>query len=187
MTMTSLRYALFCGLGLMVAACTITTGPGDDRDPRPWGPGGSGGEGDGGDGGSGGGDGGDGGSGGSGGQDPGTGGSGGAGGQDPGDDGQCIESPTAGDCEKCAFIECEAHVCDCKADPDCSAALNELDFFACLEAADGDPTEVANCDIAFIQVTETEAGADLANELGMCVHGNLEDESIAGCPLECGT
>lgn len=180
MTMTSLRYALYCGLGLMVAACTITTGPGDDREPRPWGSGGSGGGDAGGDGGSGGGDAGDGGSG-------GTGGSGGAGGQDPGDDGQCIESATAGECEKCAFVECEVQVCDCKADPDCSAALKEIDFFACLEAADGDPTEVANCDIALLQVTETDEGAGLANELGMCVHGNLEDEGIAGCPVECGT
>lgn len=178
--MTSLRYVALAGLGVVLAACTITTGPGDDRDEgrRPWGSGGSGGQGSddsdagaGGEGGSGG--------------NADDGGSGGSGGENPGDGGQCIQSPTAGECEKCAFTECEVQVCDCKADPDCAEALAATAFFDCLEEAGGDPTETANCDIALLSVTETEEGADLANDLGTCLHYGT-DES-AGCPLECGT
>lgn len=192
MMKTSLRFTLFCGLGLALAACTVSTGPSDDNDgsnKRPWGSGGDGGSGGtggtGGEGGAGGtggagGDGGTGGDGGSGGID-GSGGSGGIEGE------QCVVSATAGECEKCAFRECEAMVCDCKADADCAQALKAKDFFACLDAAEGDPTEVANCDIEIIQETNSDEGADLANELGMCLHGNLVDDGFAGCPLECGT
>lgn len=184
--MRSLGILAFAGLSVALAACTITTGPGDDDERRPWGAGdaGDGNQGGGGQGGSGDSDAGPDGEGGSGGN-AGEGGSGGAGGENPGETDQCVQSPTAGECEKCAFVECETQVCDCKADADCAQALAEADFFACLEAADGDPTETANCDIAVISLTETEDGADLANELGSCLHYGAEES--AGCPLECGT
>jgi len=185
MTMkTSLRIALSSALGLLVAACTITTGPSDDdEERRPWGnSGGSGGSG--------------------GSEDPdaggdetdgGDGGSGGTEDPDAGGDAdvvdQCVASSSAGECELCAFNECEAEVCDCKADSGCAAALAESDYFVCLEAANGDSTATADCDVTFL-VEATAYGddaSDRANVLGMCLHGNAEDENKVGCPLECGT
>lgn len=180
--MKSLRYALYCGLGLMVAACTITTGPSDERDEkRPWGSDGSGGAG-----------GSDAGAGGDGGEGEGDagGGSGGSGGQDPGDGDQCIESPSAGECEACAFTQCEIQVCDCKANPACAAALAATDYFNCLEEANGDSDATTTCDIEFLMEAnagDDEAG-DLANALGECLHyPDPDDEDAVGCPLECGT
>lgn len=189
---TSLRYVLGSAFALLLAACTITTGPSDDDERRrPWGAGGSGGSEDGGPGGSGGSGGSEDPDGGQGGDDTdgGEGGSGGSGGGDPGDGGQCEATPSAGECELCAFAECEVEVCDCKADPGCSAALATLEYFDCLEEADGDTAAVADCDGNFLMeaLANGDDSADLANTLGMCLHGNAEDETKVGCPLECGT
>lgn len=179
--MMSWRLGFSVSLGLLAAACTITTGPGEERERRPRGSGGSGGQGasDGDDG-----DDGEGGSGGN----AGEGGSGGSGGN-PGDGEQCVESPSAGECEACAFTECEALVCDCKADPGCAAALAAVDYFACLDEAGGDPSATATCDTSLLM--EANDGSDdsalIANDLGECLHGNLEDEGFVGCPIECGS
>lgn len=180
MATTRFGYAFCSSLLLAMAACTITTGPGDERERTPWGSGGSGGQNDGSDAG---------GSGGNGGEDgdAGPGGSGGSGGEDPGDGGQCVQSPSAGECEACAFTECEAHVCNCKADPECRAALASTDYFACLDEANGDSSATEGCDLELLMATESDDSADLANELGMCLHGNSADENVVGCPLECGT
>lgn len=187
MTMkTSLRIALTSALGLIVAACTVTVGPSDDEEPRrPWGPGGSGGSG--GAGGSGGSDELDAGPDDDGGEtdaetDAGTGGSGGGSGE------QCVASSQAGECELCAFDQCEAELCACKADSGCAAALAATDYFDCLEAADGDPDATVDCDLTFfLEATAyDDASADYANDLGMCLHGNMADETRVGCTLECG-
>lgn len=184
---TSLRIALGSALALALAACTITTGPSDDDEQRrPWGNDGTGGSGgsedpDAGDNGEDG----DGGAGG----DENDGGDGGSGGGDPGDGGQCVATPSAGECELCAFTACEVEVCDCQADPGCAAALATTEYFNCLEDAAGDVPAVADCDGNFLMeaLANSDDSADLANTLGMCLHGNTADETRADCVLECGS
>jgi hypothetical protein len=84
--------------------------------------------------------------------------------------------PSASDpmCKACAFTSCKAEHCACAADVGCGAAVE--DFYRCLMNG----RDISACAAEFVSdMTKSDAGADLANDLAACMDtANCADKCV---------